>query len=114
MWNADGGTASEQAYKNVPFYFSDRGYGVFVNHPEKVSYEIGSEVNTRVQFSVPGNVLEYFVIAGPTPKDVLRRYTLMTGRAPQVPAWSYGLSRQTIRKKQLTVYWIRWKNVEYQ
>lgn len=91
MWNADGGTASEQAYKNVPFYFSDRGYGVFVNHPEKVSYEIGSEVNTRVQFSVPGNVLEYFVIAGPTPKDVLRRYTSMTGRAPQVPAWSYGL-----------------------
>ncbi len=91
LWNADGGTASEQAYKNIPLYISDRGYGVFVNHPERVSYEVGSEVNTRVQFSVPGDYLEYFVIAGPTSKDVLRRYTSLTGRPPRVPAWSYGL-----------------------
>ena len=41
IWNADGGTSSELAYKNIPFYISNRGYGVFVNHPEKVSYEIG-------------------------------------------------------------------------
>ena len=91
IWNADGGTASAQAYKNIPFYLSDRGYGIFVNHSEKVSYEVGSEVNTRVQFSVEGNVLEYFVIAGPSPKEVLRRYTTLTGRAPRVPEWSYGL-----------------------
>lgn len=31
----DGGTSSQQAYKNVPFYISSRGYGVFVNHPEE-------------------------------------------------------------------------------
>ena len=30
MWNADGGTASELAYKNIPFYMTNRGYGVFV------------------------------------------------------------------------------------
>lgn len=91
LWNADGGTASEQAYKNVPFHLTSAGYGVFVNHPEKVSYEVGSEVNTRVQFSVEGQHLEYFVIYGPTPAEVLERYTALTGRAPQVPAWSYGL-----------------------
>lgn len=91
LWNADGGTASEQAYKNVPFYLTSRGYGVFVNHPELVSFEVGSEVNSRVQFSVAGDYLEYFVIAGPTPKDVLRRYTALTGRPANVPAWSYGL-----------------------
>lgn len=91
IWNDDGGTATEHAYKNVPFYLSDAGYGVFVNHPEHVSFEVGSEVNTRVQFSVSGQKLEYFVIYGPTPKDILRKYTALTGRAPQVPAWSYGL-----------------------
>jgi len=91
IWNEDGGTASEQAYKNVPFYVSSRGYGVFVAHTEKVSFEVGSEVNTRVQFSVPGEALEYYVIGGPTPKDVLRRYTALTGRPPRVPAWSHGL-----------------------
>lgn len=91
IWNADGGTSSEQAYKNVPFYISSRGYGVLVNDPGHVSFEIGSEAVERVQFSVAGEALEYFVIDGPTPKDVLERYTALTGRPPVVPAWSYGL-----------------------
>src|SRR5690625_4626285 len=39
VWNADGGTSSEQAYKNVPFYLTNRGYGVLVNHPEHVRSE---------------------------------------------------------------------------
>ena len=66
IWNADGGTSSEQAYKNVPFFWTTNGYGIFVNHPERVSFEIGSEAVSRSQFSVPGDHLEYFVIAGPT------------------------------------------------
>ncbi|MDP3950917.1 alpha-xylosidase [Microbacterium sp.] len=91
IWNADGGTSSEQAYKNVPFYLSNRGYGVLVNDPGHVSFEIGSEAVERVKFSVPGEALEYFLIAGPTPAAVLERYTALTGRPPVVPAWSYGL-----------------------
>jgi alpha-D-xyloside xylohydrolase len=91
VWNADGGTSSEQAYKNVPFYVTNRGYGVLVDHPGHVSYEIGSESVERVQFSVAGETLRYLVIAGPTPADVLDRYTRLTGRPAQVPAWSYGL-----------------------
>ncbi|WP_225755282.1 alpha-xylosidase [Actinotalea sp. Marseille-Q4924] len=91
IWNADGGTSSEMAYKNVPFYLTSRGYGVLVNHPEHVSFEVGSESVERVQFSVPGEALEYLVIDGPTPKEVIDRYTRMTGRPAAVPAWSYGL-----------------------
>jgi len=91
VWMADGGTSSEQAYKNVPFYLTNRGYGVLVNHPEHVSFEVGSEAVEQVQFSVAGEHLEYFVIYGPTPAEVLERYTRLTGRPAQVPAWSYGL-----------------------
>ena len=91
LWNEDGGTSSEQAYKNVPFYITNHGYGVFVNHPEKVSYEIASEKVERVQFSVPGEYLDYFIIYGPTPKEVLERYTRLTGRPALPPAWSFGL-----------------------
>lgn len=91
IWNEDGGTASEQAYKNIPFYLTNRGYGVFVNHPEKVSFEIGSEKVERVQFSVPGESLDYFVIYGPTPREILERYTALTGRPGLPPAWSFGL-----------------------
>jgi alpha-D-xyloside xylohydrolase len=91
IWNADGGTSSEQSYKNVPFYLTNRGYGVLVNHPEHVSFEVGTEAVERVQFSVAGPAIEYLVIYGPTPKDVLERYTRLTGRPARVPAWSYGL-----------------------
>ncbi|WP_199439985.1 alpha-xylosidase [Umezawaea beigongshangensis] len=91
VWNADGGTNSEQAYKNVPFYLSSAGYGVFVDHPGAVSFEVGSENVTRVQFSVEGQSLRYFVIHGPTPKEVLRKYTALTGRPALPPAWSFGL-----------------------
>ncbi len=91
IWNADGGTASEQAYKNVPFYLSSAGYGVFVDHPEHVSFEVGSEVVSQNQFSVEGQSLTYYVIDGPGPKDVLRRYTALTGRPAAVPGWSFGL-----------------------
>lgn len=90
-WNEDGGTASEQAYKSIPFFVTDRGYGIFVNSPGHVSFEVGSEVVSSVQFSVPGNVLEYFVIYGPTPKAILERYTALTGRPALPPQWSFGL-----------------------
>ena len=64
MWNEDGGTSSELAYKNIPFYLTSAGYGVLVAHPEKVSFEIASEVVSRAQFSVPGEELEYYIIGG--------------------------------------------------
>ena len=91
IWNRDGGTNSEQAYKNIPFYMTNRGYGVFVNSPAEVSFEVATERTNRVQFSVPGDALEYFVIYGPTPKEVLAKYTALTGRPALPPKWSFGL-----------------------
>ena len=52
---------------------------------------MGSENVERVQFSVAGESLEYFIIDGPSPKEILGRYTELTGRPAIVPAWSYGL-----------------------
>src|SRR3954469_16933568 len=91
IWNADGGTGSEQAYKNVPFYLTDRGYGVFVDTPAVISLEVASENVNRVQFSVEAQTLRYFVIHGSTPAEILERYTALTGRPALPPAWSFGL-----------------------
>ena len=89
--NEDGGTSTEQAYKNIPFYLSSKGYGVFVNHPEHVSFEVGSEMVSKVGFSVKGESLDFFLIDGPAMKDVLVRYTDLTGK-PALPApWTFGL-----------------------
>ena len=91
MWNEDGGTATEIAYKNVPFYMTNRGYGVFVDDLSDVSFEVASEKVERVQFSVEGERLVYYIIYGPTPKEILNRYTMLTGRPALPPAWSFGL-----------------------
>ena len=50
MWNEDGGTASEIAYKNIPFYITNKGYGVLLDNEGDASYEIASEKVERIQF----------------------------------------------------------------
>ncbi len=91
IWNEDGGTSTEQAYKNIPFYLSNKGYGVLVNHPERVSFELGTEMVTKAEFSVEGGYLDYLLFSGPTMKDVLNAYTDVAGK-PSLPApWTFGL-----------------------
>ncbi len=90
-YNEDGGTSTEQAYKNIPFFLSNKGYGVLVNHPERVSMEFGTENVTKTSFCVKGGSLDYFFFNGPTMKDVLMRYTDLSGK-PALPApWTFGL-----------------------
>ena len=59
VWNEDGGTSSEQAYKNISFWLSSRGYGVFVDTPDKIDMEIGSERASRLQTTVEGQRLKW-------------------------------------------------------
>ncbi len=91
IWNEDGGTSSEISYKNIPFYLSSRGYGVLVNDPGPVSFEVCSEAVTKVQFSVPGEKLDFIVIGAPDRKGVLTRYGALSGRPALPPVWSFGL-----------------------
>ncbi len=91
IWNEDGGTCTEISYKNIPFYITNRGCGVLVNDPGPVSFEICSEQVTRVQFSVPGEKLDFMVVGGADMKEVLTHYTALTGRPALPPAWTFGL-----------------------
>jgi len=91
IWNEDGGTASELAYKNIPLYVSNSGYGVFVNSTGKVSYELCCEAVQSAQFSLAGETLTFMVIGGGSMKGVIERYTALTGRPALPPAWSFGL-----------------------
>lgn len=91
MWNNDGGTCTEQSYKNIPFYLSSKSYGVFVNSSDKVSFEVNSDTVSKVSFTVPGETLEYFVFGGKNLEAVLERYTALTGRPALPPAYTFGL-----------------------
>ncbi len=90
-WNEDGGTASQVAYKSIPFYMTNQGYGVLVDSTDAVSFEVASEKVEYVGFSVPGEKLSYYFFHGPDPKKVMEEYTGLTGRPALPPAWSFGL-----------------------
>ncbi|OJJ54824.1 hypothetical protein ASPSYDRAFT_185802 [Aspergillus sydowii CBS 593.65] len=91
IWNEDGGTGSELTYKNIPFFVTSAGYGVFIPTSNFISFEIQSERTTRVNISVPGESLAMYLIYGPDPKSIVQRYTTITGKPALPPAWTFGL-----------------------
>ena len=90
-WNEDGGTASQISYKNIPFYMTNKNYGILVDHTDNVSFEVASEKVEYVGFSVKGEELRFDLIYGDTMKDVIRTYTDLTGKPALAPGWSFGL-----------------------
>jgi alpha-D-xyloside xylohydrolase len=92
FWNQDVyGSSSARSYINVPFCFSTAGYGVFVNSSCRTEWEIGTLEAFSAGFGVEDDLLDYFVIHGPSPKEILHRYARLTGFAPLPPVWSFGL-----------------------
>ncbi|KAH7122003.1 glycosyl hydrolases family 31-domain-containing protein [Dactylonectria estremocensis] len=91
LWNDDGGTGSELTYKNIPFFISSAGYGVFIPTSNLASLEVQSERTTRVNIAVPGESLSIYLIYGPSPKEILEKYGHITGRPALPPAWTFGL-----------------------
>jgi alpha-D-xyloside xylohydrolase len=92
-WTRDtyGFTSSSVTYMNVPFLLSSRGYGIFINQTSPITYELGWPSCQTAAFQVEDPYLDYFLIYGPHPKDILARYTELTGKAPLPPLWSFGL-----------------------
>jgi alpha-D-xyloside xylohydrolase len=91
-WNRDvsGLTGSALTYFNVPLFLSSLGYGIFVNHSSPITYELGWPGLETAAFRAEDRYLDYFLIYGPQPKDILARYSQLTGRAPVPPLWSFG------------------------
>jgi alpha-D-xyloside xylohydrolase len=91
MWNFDAfGTESDRSHKTVPLYLSSRGYGVLVDSGMPVEFDMCQSTHSCVQILVPDDVLDYYVIAGPEPADVLDRYNRLTCRPLLPPKWAFG------------------------
>jgi alpha-D-xyloside xylohydrolase len=90
-WQVDSGNVSSpRSYKNIPFFMSTAGYGVFVNSSFPMVYRMGNESSISYSFHVMDQQLDYFIIRGPEFKHILKRYTDLTGCAPVPPKWSFG------------------------
>lgn len=91
LWNFEGqGNTSGRVYKNIPFFMSTQGYGVFVNESRPVTFWIGSRELCRNQFAVEGELIDYYFFYGPSFKTILDTYTELTGKPPLPPRWSFG------------------------
>ncbi len=85
------GTTSLRTYVNIPFYMSTKGYGLFLNSSAKTDWQIATRDLSAVQFAVLEEQLDYFVIGGKNPKEILKGYCALTGFSKQPPLWSFGL-----------------------
>ena len=91
------GVNTGHSYKNVPFCWSPGtgagAWGVFVNTPGRVAHGVGHPEWSHRSYAlvVDDEALDVFLFAGRDPAQILDRFTALTGRAPDVPAWSLGL-----------------------
>ncbi len=90
-WAIDSGNVtSHRAYKNIPFFMSSAGYGLFVHASHPIVYRMGTDSSISYAFHVMGSQLDYFLIRGPAFSRILARYCQLTGFAPVPPKWSFG------------------------
>jgi len=96
MWNSDTyayGDDTDPIYVSVPFFMVMRGgraHGFFLDNTFRTSFDVGRERQDLLSFGAPAGELDYYFIDGPTPKDVVSRYTELTGRMPLPPRWALG------------------------
>lgn len=92
------GVESPQMYKPVPFFLSNRGYGMFIHTSSPVTCDFGATQASRNAITVGDDALDLFVFLG-TPKEIIGAYTDLVGKAPLPPLWSFGLWMSRITYK---------------
>ena len=83
------GPESDGQYKPVPFFFSNRGYGIFMHTSAPVTCDFGASYIGADRLFMADEQMDYFVFFG-EPKDILNEYTEITGKSPMLPLWSFG------------------------
>jgi alpha-glucosidase len=97
FWNVDpplGHTASfNNLYSSIPFTLSlvnGKAHGLFFDNTHRVEFDLALKSEDRAYYGAEGGAIVYYVFCGPTPADVVDRYTELTGRTPMPPLWSLG------------------------
>ena len=95
------GPETDGQYKPVPFFFSNRGYGIFMHTSAPVTCDFGASYIGADRLFMADEQMDFFVFFG-EPKDILFEYTEITGKSPLPPLWSFGtwMSRITYFSQQ--------------
>jgi alpha-D-xyloside xylohydrolase len=91
LWADDAnGVENQGLYKPIPFFMSNRGYGMFIHTSTPITLDFGNSFSGVNSMMLGDDELDLFVFLGP-PKDILDEYTKLTGKSPLPPLWSFGL-----------------------
>jgi alpha-D-xyloside xylohydrolase len=86
------GVNAEASYKNTPFAWTSRGWGLFVHTAAAVTHGVGHPGWSHRSYVLEAeDPLDLFLIVGDGPAEILERYTWLTGRPPRPPRWSLGV-----------------------
>jgi alpha-D-xyloside xylohydrolase len=91
LWANDAnGVETSRMYKPIPFFMSNRGYGMFVHTSAPATFDFGASYGNTTALLLGDDALDLFVFLG-EPKEILNEYTTLTGKPPMPPLWSFGL-----------------------
>ena len=83
------GPESDGMYKPVPFFFSNRGYGIFMHTSAPVTCDFGASYIGASRLFMGDEKVDLFLFFG-EPKEILDEYTNITGKSPMLPLWTFG------------------------
>lgn len=83
------GPETDQMYKPIPFFMSNRGYGMFMHTSAPVTCDFGATYIGLNKMFMGDENLDLFVFFG-EPKDILDEYTDLVGKPGMPPLWSFG------------------------
>ncbi|MGA2383301.1 MAG: glycoside hydrolase family 31 protein [Gemmatimonadales bacterium] len=99
LWNTDAGYRARQAtpiYSSIPFYVAVNGaraYGVYFDDSYKSEFDFGAKLRNNVGYTAEGGELRFYLLPGPSVREVLAGYTRFTGRTPLPPEWALGFQQ---------------------
>jgi alpha-glucosidase len=98
LWNTDVGPqeSTDPLYKSIPFFLginSTRSYGVLLDNTWRTWFDFGKQARDAISFGAEGGPLDYYVLYGPTPKQVVEGYAYLTGKPPLPPLWALGFQQ---------------------
>ncbi|MBE9181665.1 glycoside hydrolase family 31 protein [Oculatella sp. LEGE 06141] len=95
-WNVDSvdyTALTNEMYQTIPFFMALRpevGYGLFFNTTFRSHFDIGADQPDALRMETQGSELDYYIIYGPEPAQIIHTYTQLTGRMPMPPRWALG------------------------
>jgi alpha-glucosidase len=134
-WNTDAygfDSSTDPIYKSIPFFIASGGpggsYGLLLDNSWRSFFDFGRNATDTLAMGAPDGPIDYYIIAGPSLRDVVRRYTDLTGKPPLPPLWSLGFQQSrysymsaaevreiasTLRRERIPTDVI-WLDIDYQ